>query len=500
MAINFIPNDAMAGTGAPKMRKKKPRAKRAASRATFQFFDEEPQGLAEPGTPQFLFWQAREAALSAVATWEAVNGNLNAWQGDRKSVPFIQDAVVQLGAAATLNAFYNRSSFQFFQATRAGKTTFSGESTDTVAHEVGHGLLDSIRPELMETTLLEVGAFHEAFGDCVALMTALHDPQSRSAVRASLGTRNFLETTSEELSNAVRLMQANHNAAEPRHALNTLKWQLPSTLPANGGPGVLINEEHSFARIFSGAFYDLIVLLAGPSPTSAALLKATLNAGRLLIAGAKGAPVEARFFQAVGRAMMLSEDATNGGANRELIKQAFLNHGIQLGTSAMLAPLSMLGGKPPTVSKSKATLSAAMRRELAVRLGVKPSTTMTVSSLNIGGQHVAHTRINRQVELGRVHRSLRGCVARISDTVLVGGSGGRAAVLGAFPETTATDEEVLSYVDSLVAHDRIRSSRERRPAKHGVQAMSRQTHEIERKGGRGELKRVGFACSRCSHD
>jgi hypothetical protein len=47
-------------------------------------------------------------------------------------------------------------------------------------------------------------------------------------------------------------------------------------------------------------------------------------------------------------------------------------------------------------------------------------------------------------------------VARASETVLVGSSGGRAAVLGAPPVTSpATTDEVLTYVESLLRHDRI---------------------------------------------
>jgi hypothetical protein len=33
---------------------------------------------------------------------------------------------------------------------------------------------------------------------------------------------------------------------------------LPTTLPADGGPGLLINESHSFARVFTGCFWDLL--------------------------------------------------------------------------------------------------------------------------------------------------------------------------------------------------------------------------------------------------
>ena len=52
MPINFIPNDPLAGAGSPPSRRKQPHANRPGSRASLQFFDAEPVGLAGPGTPQ----------------------------------------------------------------------------------------------------------------------------------------------------------------------------------------------------------------------------------------------------------------------------------------------------------------------------------------------------------------------------------------------------------------------------------------------------------------
>ena len=498
MPINFIPNDPLAGATAPPIRTKAPRANRPASRASFQFFDAEPQAPASPGTAQFLFWQAREAALTTLTAWETATGSFTRWQGNRTTIPLVQNAVVQLGAQPTPNAFYNRASFQFFESTSGPKTTFSGESTDVVAHEIGHGILDALRPQLILSQLLEVGAFHEAFGDCVALVTGLMDLQSRMAVRPSLGARNFLETTAEDLSDAIRRIQSTHNAAQPRRARNTLKWQLPSTLPLDGGPGVLINEEHSFARIFSGAFYDLILKLAGTSPTVASVRTAAIKAARLLAAAAASAPIEARFFQAVGRAMVMADNSTNGGANRESIKQAFAGHGVLLGTSAMLSPVAALAGAQPSVSATRAGLSASARRDLVARLGVGPGARTSMDVLDLGDERVAQMTIERDVSLGSVHSSLKGCVVRVADSVLVGASGNRAAVLGALPDVDSTTEEVLSYVDSLVKHKRILTKRPKKVVKrHRLEPMTRHTHEVVSIGGRRELQRRAFACRCC---
>ena len=333
MAINFIPNDPDAGAAAPAMRRKDPSPNRPSSSSGFTFSNQSAEGEAAPGTPQFLFWQAREAAIAAVAAWEACAGQTHtAWQGNRKKLPLMQDA------GKDLNAFYDRASFSFFHETVGAETFFSGASTDVVSHEVGHGLLDSMRPDFFEVNFLEVGAFHEAFGDCMAILTALGDTETRQrllAVAPNLRTRDFVESTAEQLSRAIGLAIPGHNAAEPRHAFNTFKFQIPSTLPDNGGPGALINEVHSFGMIFTGCFWNLIANLLNASATQdeAALLAAVKLAGKILIEGARGAVVRPRFLQSIGRAMVLADQNMNGGANRQHINDAFARHDILLGAT-----------------------------------------------------------------------------------------------------------------------------------------------------------------------
>ena len=353
MAINFIPNDPLAGSKAPPLRRKTPRANRPASRAGLTFHDPEPERAYATGTPGFLYWQCREAALAAIATWEGYDGSLTEWW-EGKRLNLYQNAVTQLGAEPDLNAFYDRDGFQFFEFDDGTKTTFSGASTDVVSHEIGHGLLDSMRTDLWDTPFLEVNAFHEAFADSMALLTALGDSASRTALLGiGLGSRNFVETTAEELSDAVRRVAPDHNAAAPRRALNTLRWQLPSSLPSDGGPGELINESHSFAQVFTGCLWDLVRNLLGGGRTSAALQRAVRTAAQLLFAGARDAPESTRFFQAVGRAMVLADRAENDGANQVAIHAAFDAHGIALGANAMLAPVAALAGPAPEATKSR---------------------------------------------------------------------------------------------------------------------------------------------------
>ena len=492
MSIHFIPNDPMAGPSAPPQRRKTPTRDRPAGRAGFTLFDPEPEGLYPPGSAEFLFGQCREAALRAVLSWEHHEGPLRAWQGRRRRLDLVQDAVRQQGQPPQLNAFYDRSGFVFFASTQAGRTTQSGASTDVVAHEVGHGLLDALRPDLWDTPFLEVNAFHEAFGDCMALLTALGDAKTRTALLAiGLGKKNFVETTAEELSDAIRRVDATHNAAEPRRARNTLAWQLPTSLPADGGPGVLINESHSFARVFTGCFWDLLRNLLGSGTTSAALTAATHTAAELLVRGAAAAPEDARFFQAVGRAMVLADEEDHAGAHHPAIRQAFAAHGIALGSNAMLAPVATLDGPSPAAGGVAArALSPATRRDLMSRLGAGSHARMVVRRRDIGGTAVVQAMHEREVPLGSVSSRLKGVVVFAPEGVLVGGSGRRAAVLGGLPEASATTDEALTYVDSLVTHGRIDYG----GAAASPRRLSWHSHAVRSMGGRRVLTRTRFAC------
>lgn len=148
MPIHFIPNDPLALNAIP-MRRQNPRADRSAGVAGFVVRDAAPEGLHQPETQEFLFWQCREAALMALETWEKLAGPLTDWAPgvpDRKRLPVFPNA------GNMLNAFYDRESLQFFEHTSDGKRTLSGASTDVVAHETGHALLDAVRPDLLDSS------------------------------------------------------------------------------------------------------------------------------------------------------------------------------------------------------------------------------------------------------------------------------------------------------------------------------------------------------------
>lgn len=508
MSINFSPNDPLAEALAPS-RVVTPRANRTAAQAGFTFVGQTAEGEFEPGTPQHLFWQCREAALLAVEVWERLNGPLTRWSAQTvnpKKLMLVQDGGDQL------NAGYDRASLAFFHHATGGHTTFSGASTDVVTHEAGHAFLDAVRPELFGTASTEDGAFHEAFGDSMALIVALSDADIRRALLTQspdLGTTNFVATLMEDLADGVkRARGATHPASKPREALNTFKFELPTTLPTTGGPDVLTSEVHSFSRIFTGCLYDLIrnLFTAGAAQDSAALLAASQTAGRMLIGAAKKAPASLRFFQSVGRTMVLNDDAA-GGQHREAISVAFAQHGVFLGSSAVLMPRMALAGRAPSVhaGMKTAALASDTLGDIRRRIDAPRGARMAVAAIDLGAAQFVEAVHHREVALGSLAKELKGVVAVAPESVIVGGSGGTAAAFSALPDPTSTTDEVLKFVETLLAHERIDlGGRPRRAAAvrgrralreaDGARTPVLPTHVVKTRGGKKILTRVRFLC------
>ena len=506
--INFIPNDPLAKTSPPN-RKIKAAKKRPAGRANFDFNGAIAEATYNVGTPEFLFWQCREAALLAVTTWEEIDGNLKKWGPESPARLTLTE-----NAGVELNAGYTREGLDFYEFTTGTKTTFSGASTDVVSHEAGHALLDIIRPDLWTTTFPETNAFHEAFGDCMAILTALYDKDTRVALLKAtpdLSKKNFVESLMEDLADGIkREFGATFDAAAPRRALNNFKWQLPDSLPASGKPGVLTSEVHTFGQVFAGCFYDTVrnIFAMQSKQDQANLWKAAVIAGKLLIDATREAPETPRFFQAIGRAMVLADQKLNNGDHRTAIGDAFNRHALKLGSAAMLAPRASLAGSAPKVTgkRGASILNSSTREDLKRRIGAAPTARLSVSARSIGDDTIAEATHRREVHLGDLSKDLKGVVAFAAEQVLVGSSGKRAALVSAMPDASITTNEVQTFVKSLLETDAIafedesastaptRGFRAAGPTKSAAAKPRRRlpTHVIRQKGAQKVLERLRF--------
>lgn len=509
MPILYVPNDPEARAGPPP-RAVTPARARKAGRADFAF-GTLPEAKAWPAdSDAFLRWQCREALLRALAAWEAVDGPLARWQRGAK-------LRVDVDIGEELNAYYDRASvgYAHMRSSRNGRLRRFAASVDVVAHEAGHAFLDAVRPELWDSNLPEPNAFHEAFGDCVALLTALADREVRRALlkRApTLAKANFVETLMESLANGIRDEQPGHNAAKPRRARNRLRWTFFTSLPADGAPGALIADAHSFGQVFVGCFHDALrnVFLQGARRDEAALWQAARTVGGLLARAARKAPHGPRFFQAVGRAMTLEDEAVHGGRHHDALRRAFGAHGILLGSVAAVAPRTLLDGPAPrrAAGSARGAVAKATLDDLRTRLALPANAALRLRSYRLGGREVTEACHERLVALDGLSERLAGVVAVGVEPTLVGGENRRAAVLGALPDPRMTEDEVRAFVGGLVARGAIaydapaRRAAAQRRTRGGTGAVAQAggapTHAIVDERGQRVLRRVRYACGCCA--
>jgi len=538
MPINFIVNDpAVQGATVQVIN---PSPDRTGSKVTFVVSSLPPEQTYPQNTSNFVSWQAREAALRTLNTFEASAQPLSGWMGQSTK----KKLDLRPNDGQDLNAYYNRASISFFEFPLGARNVYSGASTDVVAHEAGHAILDAIRPDLWNVKMFEVPAFHEGFGDCIALMTALSDKATRVAILAkdpTLNAGNFVEATAEELSAAIgKAMGPNHNAAKPRQALNTFQWTLPQALPSNGKPGVLINEIHSFGQLTSGCYYELIreIFRAGPGG-EAGLWQACQTATKLLALAAVSAPIRPRFLETVGRTMILVDRQTFSGKNETHIRTAFQRHGIALSITNFLAPRMALtqpgqgarkarkaGARKAskTPSTAAAFLPASAKLLLNSLLDAAPKAKLETELFAPADNTAAQVVSYHSVDLSGLSERLENVKAHTPYSTLVGSSGGSPAVLGAIDPGAVISSEVRNYVSTLVERGQIdfgdkatkaggkkaaagkkaagkkaagkKTKAAKRP-RRGPGAMgleNRPVFELKRTGGEVVIERVSFAC------
>ena len=285
------------------------------------------------GTQGFRYWTAADALARAVACWSRGIPGGTRWHAGRP-------LVVDLDAGNDLNAYYDRQELCFFHATVRGVTVYSGESPDVLCHELGHALLDAIRPQLWNTASIEVASFHEAFGDISAMLSALELPSVREDVLAGTGGRlsraSRVSRLAEQLGWAIR--QLHPDAVDPdclRNAVNSFFYRQPESLPPMAPASALSSEPHSFSRVFTAAWLESLAGMADARGTGADALKsAALDAGRLLVGAVSAARIASNYFAQVAAGLLGADERLTKGAYGAAIRRAFVGRGILSMSSA----------------------------------------------------------------------------------------------------------------------------------------------------------------------
>ena len=294
-----------------------------------------PAKIYSRGTEQFRFWAAAEALRRAADFWAGIVPASFAWQVGAR-LP------VHLDVGVDLNAFYSRGGagdqpgLSFFHESVNGVTYFSGESPEVTCHELGHAVLDALRPELFNVAFIEAAALHEAVGDISAILTVLQLPSMRMDVITSTAGKIYrnsrVSRLAEQLGFAIR---QNHpdsvDADSLRNAVNSFFYRDPQNLPPRAPASMLSSEPHSFSRVFTGAFLEVlagIFLAQGKPGSEQQLLESTRIAGQLLVGAVAEAPVVPAYYSQVA-AHLLSVDAARFNKKyRDVIKGAFVRRGI----------------------------------------------------------------------------------------------------------------------------------------------------------------------------
>lgn len=297
------------------------------------------QGVCAPGTAAFRYWVAAEALRRTADFWAPCLPD-GRWHSGRV-------LKVTLNAGESFNALYDRARLRFFHGpseTAPHGTIYAGESPDIVCHEVGHAVLDVLQPALFHAAGPEFPAFHEAFGDVTAVLSALQLAELRRAVLAETGgdlTRSSaLSRLGEQMGAAIRARAP--EAVEPdclRNAANRFVYRPPEALPASGPARLLSAEPHSLSRVFTGAMLDALARLAAPD--EAGVLAASHLLRDLLAEAVGTARVVSRYFVEVAACLVEAaarRDAAMGAALAEVFEARGLR---RAGVGEAVAPVAL---------------------------------------------------------------------------------------------------------------------------------------------------------------
>ena len=450
------------------------------------------------GTDGFRYWTAAEALRRSAGFWSSVG--VRGWHRDVG-----ESIAVRLDDGVDLNAFYARNDFppegvkqglSFFHDTvrdaSTGRqvTVFSGESPDVAAHELGHAVLDSLKPVLFELASIEAAAFHESFGDMSAILTALQLPSVRQAVieetDGNLRRNSSVSRVAEQLGFAIR--QRNPAAVDRdslRNAANSFTYVDPLTLPSSGPATALTRAPHNFSRVFTGAFLEALggmVLRLASRPRIDDVEAATLDAGRLLAQAVAAAPVGSKFFQAVAEQMVIADASRFSGKYAEALTSAFVRRGL-MSIRSLAAPDAIGASTNARAAVAAARFSAATAGRATGR-AVKSDTPVTVA---IDGASLGLSVKTLFVEAPPIDD------AGAPSTSMMAGVAAREAT----GLTRLAD--VQAFVEALIVRGRVSvapaAGRRRGLAASLSEARKHATHYLDTRPDESlELKRIAFEC------
>jgi hypothetical protein len=303
----------------------------------YQFPSPAPAPSGDSNSAAFRYWTAAEALRRGADFW-APKVATGQWQVG-PVLPVLLDQGIDL------NAYYDRQALNFFHGPSPTGTVYSGASPDILCHEMGHAILDSLKPQLWGAASQEAAAFHESFGDMSAILSALQLPSLRTAILRDTGAHFYsnsrLSRVAEQLGAAIRAQRPDSVDQDClRNAVNSFSYSDPIDLPSRAPASQLSSEPHSFSRVFTGAFFQALAGLLrshaadADAPTPDELLEVSKQMRDILVEGIIRAPVVSNFFSQVAAGMV--EASSSISANYPaILKGAFVRRSILSLNSAM---------------------------------------------------------------------------------------------------------------------------------------------------------------------
>lgn len=233
-------------------------------------------------------------------------------------------------AGQDFNAYYDRRFLKFFYQPIGKTVIYTVDSSDVVTHELGHALLDAMRPDFWSVQALEIWAFHESFADINAILTMMDYPEVLQAViketNGNLRKSNIITRLAEQLG----LVAYGKGHLYLRDAVNSFKYQSPKNLPSDGPEDTLYAECHSFGKIFVGTWWDIVCGIYEQEIKQDQLTAITLAkniAADYLYKAIAQSPLTSTYHHAIAKGMLLA-DQSNGNKYQEVLKKVFTNRNL----------------------------------------------------------------------------------------------------------------------------------------------------------------------------
>ena len=281
------------------------------------------------------------ALISETINYFCKHIRVNSWSAT-------QSLIIVPRAGDQLNAFYDRKHLKFFHTKDSNKKTiYTIDSSDIVTHELGHALLDAIRPELWNMQALEIWSFHEAFADIMAILSLLQFDDSIKYViektNGDLGKPNVVSNLAEQVGSTIYNLTGDTSRSPNalRSAINDFVYVNPNTLPKEAPTNELAAECHSFGRVFLGALYEILVEIYNElvkqthEPNSALKIARDHLSGCLFVASKKAA-LSPKYYNSIASSMLLIEKS-KGSKYYGLMKSIFMNRKILTPNPLMLS-------------------------------------------------------------------------------------------------------------------------------------------------------------------